>query len=182
MVTRVDGETNEGGIADAFGKHFQKVYSNHDTPMHESLRSDFKAQFASYLDSHSNDSIAPYYISWAEMVEIIGMLKLGKSSSGMIKPEHIFHGSTKLILHLHLLFNAMIQHGIVVNEFLHGDITPIVKDTQGDISSSSNYRGITLGSLFSKLFEFALDLKVTPFLDTEHLQFGFKKRTSTSHN
>ena len=75
----------------------------------------------------------------------------------------------------------MIQHGIVVNEFLHGDITPIVKDTQGDISSSSNYRGITLGSLFSKLFEFALDLKVTPFLDTDHLQFGFKKRTSTSH-
>ena len=76
----------------------------------------------------------------------------------------------------------MIQHGIVVEDFLHGTITPIVvKDPQGDVSSSTNYRGITLGSLFSKLFEFALDLKITPFLESDHLQFGFKKRTGSSH-
>ena len=107
IVTRVDGESNEGGIADAFKKHFQKVYSNHDTPAHESLRTEFYAQFSAYYDSHSDDSIGPYFLSWAEMVETVGKLKLGKSSSGMIKPEHIYHGSTKLILHLHLLFNAM---------------------------------------------------------------------------
>ena len=49
------------------------------------------------------------------------------------------------------------------------------------MSSSSNYRGITLGSLFSKMFEQALDARCSPFLDSDHLQFGFKKKTSTSH-
>ena len=87
----------------------------------------------------------------------------------------------KILTVISVLFNAMIQHGIVVNDFLRGNITPIVKDTQGNMSSSSNYRGITLGSLFSKLFEFALDLKLAPFLHSDDLQFGFKNRTSSSH-
>ena len=111
----------------------------------------------------------------------MGKLKPGKSSSGPVKPEHIFHGSDKLVLHLHLLFNAMIQHGIVVDDFLKGTITPIVKDSEGDVSDCTNYRGITLGGLFSKLFEFGIDLKVSPYLKSDSLQFGFKKRTSTSH-
>ena len=180
-VTRIDGETTEVGIARAFRRHFCNVYSNHDSPSHELLRSEFQTNFDAYYREHINDSISPFYLSWADMETVISKLKLGKSSSGRIKPEHIFHGCSKLTLHLHLLFNAMIQHGMVVDDFLKGTITPIVKDAQGDVCSSSNYRGITLGSLFSKLFEFAIDLKVSPFLDADCLQFGFKKRTSTSH-
>ena len=106
----------------------------------------------------------------------MGKLKIGKSSSGLIRPEHVFYGSPKLVIHLHFLFNAMIQHGIIVDDFLRGTITPIVKDSQGDVSDSNNYRGITIGGLFSKLFEFALDAKLSPFLETDHLQFGFKKK------
>ena len=98
-----------------------------------------------------------------------------------LKPENVLNGSVKLTIHLHLLFNAMIQHGYVVNDFLQGTITPIIKNTEGDVSSSSNYRGITLGTLFSKMFEIALDAKISPYLDTDDLQFGFKKKTSTSH-
>ena len=33
----------------------------------------------------------------------------------------------------------MIQHGFVVDYFLKGMITPIVKDSQGDLTSSSNF-------------------------------------------
>ena len=113
-MTRVDGEVTDRGIAGAFQKHFQRVYSDHNTPMHESLRSEFQEIFSNYFVSHENESISPYFLSWAEMTVIVGKLKTGKSSSGYIKPEHILHGSTKLILHLHLLFNAMIQHGYVV--------------------------------------------------------------------
>ena len=157
------------------------MYDNNNTPSHESLKSEFHERFRTYFDSHINDSIASYYLSWSDMTEVMSKLKTGKASSGEIRPEHILHGSVKLAFHLQLLFNAMIQHGIVVDDFLMGTITPIIKDTQGDVSDSANYRGITLGGLYSKLFEFALDLKLAPFLASDHLQFGFKKRTSTSH-
>ena len=102
------------------------THHHHDSPSHEALKSEFSAHFETYSHAHSNDSIGPHFLSWANMVEVVGKLKLGKSSSGFIKPEHVFHGSTKLTLHLHLLFNAMIQHGIVPNEFLQGTITPVV--------------------------------------------------------
>ena len=115
------------------------------------------------------------------MVNVMSKMKPGKSSSGLIRLEHIFLGSDKLIFHLHLLFNSMLQHGVVVSDFLRGTISPIIKDSQGDISDCSNYRGITLGDLFSKLFEIAVDVKISPLLISDHSQFGFKKRTSTTH-
>ena len=181
LVTRVDGETSQEGIAGAFRNHFRRVYSDHNTPAHESLRDEFRRLFSLYYDDHINDSLGPCYLSWSDMTVILGKLKTGKSSAGSIRPEHIFHGSTKLALHLHLLFNSMIQHGIVVGDFLKGTITPIVKDSEGDVSDCTNYRGITLGGLFSKLFELGIDLKMDPYLYSDWLQFGFKRRTSTSH-
>ena len=181
LVTRVDGETNPTKIAGAFREHFRRVYSGNNTHAHESLKKEFESKFDCYYRDHIDDSIGPSFVSWNNMVDVLGRLKAGKSSSGHIKPEHIFHGSQKLALHLQLLFNAMIQHGIVVSDFQKGTITPIVKDSEGDISDCSNYRGITLGCLFSKLFDMTLHLKLTTYLGTDWLQFGFKKRTSTSH-
>ena len=181
LVTRVNGETDHGGIAEEFRKHFRRVYSNSNTPAHESLKNDFSIKFAEYHERNMNVSISPCLLSWDDMLIVMSKLKTGEASSGEIKPEHFLHGSTKLVLHLHLLFNGMLQHGIVVEDFLRGTITPIIKDTQGDISDTSNYRGITLGNLYSKLFEYALHLKMEPYLETDFLQFGFKRHTSTSH-
>ena len=115
------------------------------------------------------------------MTEIVSKIKIGKSSSGTCKPEHIFHGSPILICHLHMLFNGLIQHGYVPTDFLRGTITPIVKNAQGDLSDPSNYRGITLSCLTAKLFEFAIQLKTSHLLATDDLQFGFKRKTSTNH-
>ena len=115
------------------------------------------------------------------MTEIVAKIKLGKSSSGVCKPEHIFHGSPTLICHLHLLFNGLIMHGYVPTDFLKGTITPIVKNSQGDLTDPSNYRGITLSCLPAKLFEFAIQLKTAHLLETDNLQFGFKRKTSTNH-
>ena len=115
------------------------------------------------------------------MLVVMTNVKMGKSSAGMIRPEHLIYGSEKLVCHLQLLFNGMLQHGCIVQDFLNGTITPVVKDSGGDMSDTSNYRPITLCSLLAKLFEKAIDIKIAPFLNSDSLQFGFKKRTSTSH-
>ena len=84
-------------------------------------------------------------------------------------------GSPKLTIHLHLLFNTMIQHSYVPHEFLQGVITPLVKDSQGDFSDPANYRGLTLGVVISFLFEHAMMLKIGHLLDSDTLQYGYKK-------
>ena len=108
-------------------------------------------------------------------------LETGKASGSSIKAKHILCGSPQLTVHLHLLFNSMIQHGYVPTEFLKGVITPIVKDAEGDTNSLDNYRGITLSHTFSFLFEHAILLKSLDCLGSDDLQFGYKKRHSTSH-
>ena len=75
----------------------------------------------------------------------------------------------------------MLQHSYVPLEFLRGTLTPIVKDSQGDVSDVSNYRGITLSCLPAKLFEFVIQNKISHLLGTDDLQFGFKSKTSSSH-
>ena len=115
------------------------------------------------------------------MLVVMSKLKLGKSSASFVKAEHLIYGSPKLAWHLHLLFNAMIQHSYVPVEFLSGVISPIIKDNEGDHSDPRNYRGLTLGVVFSYLFEHALLLKIGHLLETDSLQFGYKKGHSTSH-
>ena len=80
---------------------------------------------------------------------IVSRLKTGKATASFVKPEHIIYGSPKLIVHLHLLFNAILQHSYVPNEFLNGVITSLIKDSEGDHSSVDNYLGLTLGVVFS---------------------------------
>ena len=180
-ATRVNGMTDAKGIAETFATYFESVYADHDTPEHDGLKKNFDQSYSHYFSQHYDDDISPYFLSWSEMMDIAAKIQLGKSSSGVCRPEHVIHGSTVLICHFQLLFNGLIQHGYVPQDFLKGTITPIVKDSQGDISDPSNYRGITLSCLPAKLFEYAIQKKTTHLLDTDHLQFGFKSKTSTSH-
>ena len=115
------------------------------------------------------------------MLNSLAKLKSGKASGSSITAKHILHGSPQLSVHLHLLFNAMIQHGHVPYDFLKGTISPIAKDSEGDMSSLDNYRPITLSHIFSYLFEHAIVLKIDLYLKTDNLQFGYKKGHSTSH-
>ena len=128
------------------------------------------------------DSIKPYLLTWSDMVTIVGKLKKGKSTNSFFKAEHLLYGSPKFVVHLHLLFNAMIQHGFVPTNFLRGTISPTIKDSNGDLNSAGNYRGITLCGTYSHLFEQALRLKFGHYLDSDELQFGFKPNHSTNHS
>ena len=115
------------------------------------------------------------------MIDIAENLQAGKSSSGAVKPELFLLGAPELLRHFQILFNGMLQHSYVPTEFLNGSITPIVKDSQGDVSTPNNYRGITLSCLPAKLFEYIIQKKISHLLGTDDLQFGFKSKTSTSH-
>ena len=73
------------------------------------------------------------------------------------------------------LFRCIISHSYVPNDFGLGLIIPLVKDKSGDLHSVSNYRGITLIPVLSKLFEGVLLQNCEEFLSVDDLQFGFRK-------
>ena len=179
--TYINGLNDDKQIADCFANCFNEIYQTTDSNRSSQLLSEFRDRYDKYSAEHVNDSISNFYLSWNDMLDVMSKLKTGKSSASFIKAEHILYGSPKLAWHLHLLFNAMIQHSYVPQDFLNGVITPLIKDTEGDHSDPKNYRGLTLGVVFSYLFEHAMLIKIGNLLETDSVQFGYKKRHSTSH-
>ena len=58
-------------------------------------------------------------------------------------------------------------------------ISPIVKDTKGKLDDSNNYRGIGLGSLILKIFDWIVLLTNKKELENDENQFGFQAGAST---
>ena len=176
----IDGNIDYGDISDCFSRNFKSVYS--DSHANDSLRDRFMEKYSEYCQTHSIESAESYLFTWSEMLDAMTSLKVGKSTSTFVKAEHIFYGCPELLCYLHLLFNALLLHSYVPQEFLCGTISPVVKDANGDLSDSNNYRAVTLGPIFSQLFDILLLQKFGHFLTSDTLQMGFKSSHSTSHS
>ena len=181
LPPQIDGLTNNESVANRFSEFFSDVYKKNDAPSHTNLRHEFERIFPAYLSLHAHDDISQYYFTWRDMLEMLSKLQSGKSYAGFIRAEHILHGSPKLALHLHMLFNSMLQHSFIPTLLLRGNISPLVKDRDGNMSDSGNYRPITLSSIFIQMFESLQKAKFGYFLPSSDLQFGFKPGVSTSH-
>ena len=175
----IGGAIGDKNIANCFATTYQSIYA--DSPANSVLRSRFYEEYEKYKDSHLNDSVTPYLLSWTDMKICVQNLKLGKASSTFMKVEHIFNGCPELLRYLHLLFNGLISHGYLPYEFLFGTISPVLKDSNGDVSDPGNYRPITLSPCLAQFFEYCLLHKFKDYLGSDDLQFGFKKAHSTSH-
>jgi len=79
------------------------------------------------------------------------------------------------------LFNSLLRHSFVPTQFCFGMIIPLLKNKHGDASSVDMYRGITLSSVVSKLFESVLLALFQNDLQSDVLQFGFKKDSGCVH-
>jgi len=77
--------------------------------------------------------------------------------------EHILYAHPSVIVHLTHLFNMIIIHGHVPDDFSKGIVIPLVKDKAGDLSDPDNYRGITINPTISKVFEICLLDKMCTF-------------------
>ena len=153
-----------------------------DTHAEAKLKQKFDHLFHNYFRLQQYSDISQYYFSWQDMLTAISKLKLGKASAGFVKSQHVFLGTPKLVIHLHMLFNGLLQHSYVPCDFLQGAVTPVLKDSNGNLHESNNYRPVTLSHTFSQLFQQLLLKEIDCYLVTDELQFGFKKKCSTSHS
>ena len=81
------------------------------------------------------------------------------------------------------IFNLSFQSGVVPLQFKIAKVIPIFKS--GDKSSLDNFRPISLLSVFSKILEKIVALRLLKFFENNNIlskwQFGFRSGHSTSH-
>ena len=78
-----------------------------------------------------------------------------------------------------LMFNSMLTHGYTPDDLLLSTIISIPKDNRGSMSSSDNYRGISMSNSLCKLFDYIFIELNADSLKTDDMQFGFKRNHST---
>ena len=85
------------------------------------------------------------------VVKSVKQLKSNKSPGPDLLINELFiHGQNVLVKHCTILFNKILENGHFPTCWSKGIIVPIHK--KGSIHEVENYRGITLLSVFGKLF------------------------------
>ena len=94
-----------------------------------------------------------------EVAAVIHSLPLKKVvGPDKLSNEHLKFGSTAILTRL---FNAILLSSHIPATFRHGYIIPIPKGRNKDLTNPSNYRGITLLSAVSKVFEKVILLRLS---------------------
>ncbi len=122
-------------------------------------------------------------ISVDEVTKAIKRLKRNKAYGiDCLLNEYFIECSDILSPYICKIFNAILVSGVFPESWADGIIIPLFK--KGDRCSVANYRGITLLSCFSKLFNTLLNARITSFCEKYNLisdaQFGFRKGLSTT--
>ena len=171
----VNGSNDGAIVANAFCQHFESVYCV--SGANADAKRDFEAQVSDGNQMQDGiQNINPSVITVELVDKCIRKLHTGKASGpDELSAEHLLNAHPSLVVHICLLFRGIAFHGYVPNDFGKGIVIPLLKDKLGNINDLSNYRGITLIPVISKLLELVILEICEPCLRTDDLQFGLKK-------
>ena len=159
-------------IGDIF-EHFKEVYSENSN-----FKQDFVEQFVdeglgnSNIDiggnstMHYDTSVLDGIITCAEVKKAVFKLQRNKSPGFDMLPPELFLDSFELIGDmLCKLFNFIFRNNLYPECWTKGLIVPVPK--KGGLANVNNYRGITLTSIFSKIYSLILEDRFGP------VRFGY---------
>ena len=127
--------------------------------------------------------VEPDLISTDEIESVIFSLPRGKAAGpDNLSNEHLIFSHPLTANILKVIFNSILLSGHIPTSFQLGLIVPIPKGRNADFTNPSNFRGITLLSVISKVFEKLILSRLSTQMSLIHpLQGGFKPRMSCMH-
>ena len=172
LPTFIDNEKEHDKIAANFSKKYKEILD----------KSQNGISSAESIDLDMSD------VSIGEMAnkfcasDIKRAIKSLKASIGHdnIHTNHLSNCSDSFIEIIAKLFSACVMHGYTPIDMLRGTINPVVKDKHGNITSSDNYRPVMSSSIFLKLFENCLKVKIGDYCNLNDRQHGFRSKYSTT--
>jgi hypothetical protein len=141
------------------------------------------ANYVEYMSPSVLQSIYCEPVFNAELILLIQSLSTNKASGPDGIGAQLIKDNYQLFVEpLKFIFNHSLLQGIVSDNLKVAKVIPIYK--KGDLHSSSNYRPISLLSIFNKLLEKIVYKRLYCSLDKNKIlyknQFGFRKKHSTS--
>jgi len=180
--THINGVTDPVIITDMFARHFSVACSHTTKTGAENLKQQYEGMRPTYCGSPHSEK----YEMDAELIEqVISKLKRGKAAGlDSLTAEHLQYCHSLLPCILAKLFNSMLHFNYVPISFGQSYTVPLYKN-HGNVYSKSptveDFRGISISSILSKVFEHCIFTRYEGFLVTSENQFGFKKKSGCTH-
>lgn len=152
--------SGEENVIDAFYIHFSHLATfsrqdNIDRNYHTLANEDIKA-IENIVEGNNVPEIQP-----EEMTKAIASINKGKSADYHgLTIEHIIHAGEELQELLRSIINDILQHGTVPETLKKGLLTPVFKN-KGNRQQATNYRGITVLPVISKIIETIIKFRTT---------------------
>ena len=137
-----------------------------------------------FLDPPVSTSFYLLPTTTAEIEDEISNLNQSKSTGPFSIPVYLLKVlKTCLSAPLEIIYNFSFCNGCVPDQFKLANVIPIHK--KDSVTCMSNYRPISLLSIFNKILERLMTKRLISFLNKHNIlynkQFGFRENYSTSH-
>lgn len=167
LPVSVEGLTEQKEIANMFASRFQIE------PMHVN-------NHLINIQSHVCSPNSQVQFSCKQVTDAIREIKRGKSAGhDGLSIEHIVCAGEELHGKLCSLFNLCMKYAYLPDSLMKTITVPIVKNRTGDLSSASNYRPISLGTVLGKILERLIQPELLRNVKIDEAQFGFRPGLST---
>lgn len=179
-VGQVDGLVDDVDIVHKFVKYFSEASSPLTVDGSNNLRQIYENKRPIYIGT-------PHSTSYEFDVELIEKVVLGMKrgkAAGLdgLTTEHVLHSHPAIFSLMNRIFNLLLKHGFVPEEFGRSFTVPLPKgNTVSKSMSADDFRGISISPVISKIFESCIVDRYKDFLVTSDSQFGFKKGLGCSH-
>ena len=182
----IDNKINDDDITQVFFDKYNILYNfvRYNNNSLNILLGDNMSDVKQYCKDCSDDDDYVYsnkhVVAIENVQEAIHKVKSGKSDCvDSMMSDNLLHGTNSLFQYIACLFTTMLCHGIAPTGFLLSKLVPIPKNKRINKCDSNNYRQIAISSLLCKVFDIIILDSQSKNLDTDVLQFGFKKSSST---
>lgn len=150
----VNGLSSHSDIAETFKQSFQNNCKPNNNETVRKLNNEFNRHYAKFDSTHQHKcNCMAYSLNLNVVLDAVFSMKIGKcSDDNGVNAEHFLNAPLQFYERLVSLGNSMLCHSFVPQQFRFGFIIPLVKDNQGNKTSTDNYRGITISAIFSQIF------------------------------
>ena len=175
------------GVLKIWKEHFSKLGKPKDDPRYDSEHFDVVNEFIkSKACLHDSDLFLDVPFEETEIAYAISKLKLRKAPGpDNISAEHISNAGNRMVRTLVLLYNKMLEIEYVPKVLRRGIQIPLYKGKDLCNLEPNSYCGITLLSIFAKIFEMILWGRIEPWWVNEgvisRLQGACRKGHSCAH-
>jgi hypothetical protein len=165
---RIDGINDKREIVEIFSNKFKDIFNNNE------CQSD---------DDNVNFEYTPIkksvrYFETSLIKTAIIQLKITIGQDN-IHAYHLKYAPQNLHKMLSNFFSTCYRHSHTPRKLISGVINPLIKNYNGDIEDSKNYRPIIASSVLLKILELLIKNKMDHLFNTNHRQFAYKKNAST---